>query len=175
MKQYLCLIMTIALLALSFSSSAQINVGRTGKKAVSVKTSYVANPSQLLTNTENWRRSVTKNVMYNPTDSGSVYILSLDTFSTLDKPMMVYLGKTEESALLSLQDIESLLHEDDDSTFELPILDGKATVSVSNKPHQNRFFNALTITSADFVGEVRITRDEAQQLIKKFEKYAKEQ
>ena len=146
MKRLFPFLIAAFFITFSYEASSQINIGRTGKVAVSVKTSYVANPSQLLTNTENWRRTVTKTVMYNPTDSGSVYILSLDTFSTLDKPMTVYLGKTEESALLSLQDIESLLHEEDAATFEIPIIGGKATVSVSNKPMQNRYYNALSIT-----------------------------
>lgn len=174
MKRTITILFMMMLFALSFDASSQINIGRAGKVAVSVKTSYVANPSHILTTTENWRRTVNKNIMYSPTDSGSVYILSLDTFSTLDKPLTVYLGKTEESALLSLQDIESLLHEDDDTTFELPVIGGFATVSVSNKSHQNKYYNALTITSEEHVGEVRLTRDEAQQLIKKFEKYAKD-
>lgn len=163
-----------AILALSgFLASAQINIGRSGKVAATVKTSYVANPSQVLTTTENWRRTVTKTVNYQPTDSGYVYTLSLDTFSTLDKPMIVCLGKTAESAMTSLQDIENLLHEEDASTFEIPINGGTASISVSNKPMQNRFYNALTITSPDYYGEVRMTRDEAQQLVKKFEKYSK--
>ena len=174
MKYLLSLLCASALLSISFEASSQLNIGRAGKVAATVKTSYVANPSHVLTTTENWRRSVTKSIMLNPTDSGSVYVLSLDTFSTLDKPMVVFLGKTDDSALLSLKDIESLLHEEDASTFEIPITSGVATVSVSNKPSQNKYYNSLTITSVDYHGEVRMTRDEAQQLLKKFEKFLKD-
>lgn len=167
------LLSCMMLFTCSSGLNAQIKIGKAGKVAASVKTSYVANPSSILTTTENWRRTVSKTILLNPTDSGDVYLLSLDTFSTLDKPMTVYLGNTDESALLSLQDIEGLLHEENDSTFEIPIIGGVATVSVNNKSMQNRFYNALTIISEDYIGEVRMTRDEAQKLIKKFEGFLK--
>ena len=79
-----------------------------------------------------------------------VYLLRLDTFSTLDKPMTISLGNDEESARLSLHYIENLFYEEDASTFELPLIDGAASVAVGNKPMQNRF---LQFTN-NFFGEL---------------------
>ena len=88
--------------------------------------------------------------------------------------MTISLGNDEESARLSLHYIENLFYEEDASTFELPLIDGAASVAVGNKPMQNRFYNSLTISSENYYGEVRITRDEILKLIKKFELFIKD-
>ena len=135
-----------------------------------------SNPATILASKQNLVSELFE-VVAIPVDTASIYSLYVQTNNRYDERMKIWLGLSQQEAVASLRQIETLFDEKLGTSFELSLVDGTVTAKVRENgtalfpTRKNKI--GLYLSGKGYAGGQVLTRPIIESLIKQTEEYGK--